>query len=159
MKSTLYMLQNIETIWRTLANKVMLLKFHPCQPSLRRAHHFRSITYRPLTLINKWTNWWVHCKYTNSGFLHNCINCVHNCKDHLHLISFLQFLYTIYFIYFCHLFHGNIIWTHNWLAPNISAFIAKLVRFEHCTGSNPVEVLSKLYGVPWWWGRKRKESL
>ena len=39
--------------------------------------------------------------------------------------AFLQFSYMIYFIYICHthLFYGNV-WTHNWLAPNISGFIA-----------------------------------
>ena len=40
--------------------------------------------------------------------------------------------YMIYFIYHLHsFFHGNI-WTHNWPAPNVSAFIAQLV--EHHTG-------------------------
>ena len=55
--------------------------------------------------------------------------------------------YMIYFIYiiYIHLFHGNI-WTHNWPAPNVSGFIAQLVRAWHryreVTGSNPVEVLN-----------------
>ena len=44
-----------------------------------------------------------------------------------------------------HLFHGNI-WTHNWPTPNVSGFIAQLVRASHryrdVTGSNPVEVLN-----------------
>ena len=55
-------------------------------------------------------------------------------------------LYEIYHIRFSnhiHLFHGNI-WTHNWPAPNISGFIAQLVRASHqyreVTGSNLVEV-------------------
>ena len=53
----------------------------------------------------------------------------------------------IYFIYIIltHLSHGNI-WTHNWPAPNVSGFIAQLVRASHrcceITGSNPVEVLN-----------------
>ena len=37
-------------------------------------------------------------------------------------------------------------WTHKWPAPNISGFIAQLVRASHryleVTGSNPVEVLT-----------------
>ena len=55
--------------------------------------------------------------------------------------------YMIYFIYiiYIHLFHENI-WTHNWPAPNVSGFIAQLVRASHryreVTGSNPVEVLN-----------------
>ena len=53
----------------------------------------------------------------------------------------------IYFICIIHLhiFHGNI-WTQNWPAPNVSGFIAQLVRASHryreVTGSSPVEVLN-----------------
>ena len=43
-------------------------------------------------------------------------------------------------------FTGTIIWTHDWPAPNISGFIAQLVRASHryreVTASSPVEVLS-----------------
>ena len=46
-------------------------------------------------------------------------------------------------------FHGNI-WTYNWPAPNVSGFIAQLVRASHqyreVTGSNPVEVLNFFSG-------------
>ena len=41
--------------------------------------------------------------------------------------------------------HGNI-GTHKWPAPNVSGFIAQLVRVSHrypkVTGSNPIEVLN-----------------
>ena len=51
-----------------------------------------------------------------------------------------------HFIYhFTSILHG-LIRTHKWLAPNISGFIAQLVRASHwyreVTGSNPVEVLN-----------------
>ena len=52
-------------------------------------------------------------------------------------ISYASFTYII-------IFHGNI-WTQNWPAPNVSGFIAQLVRASHryreVTGSSPVEVL------------------
>ena len=38
-------------------------------------------------------------------------------------------IYFIY-IYHIHLFHGKI-WTHNWPTPNISGFLAQLVRASH----------------------------
>ena len=60
--------------------------------------------------------------------------------------------YMIFLIFIqchIHLFHGDI-WTHNWSAPNISGFIAKLVGTLHrsceVTGSNPVEVLNFFSG-------------
>ena len=47
--------------------------------------------------------------------------------------------------YFTSILHG-LIRTHKWPAPNISGFIAQLVRASHryreVTGSNPVEVLT-----------------
>ena len=55
--------------------------------------------------------------------------------------------HMIYFICIIHLhiFHGNI-WTQNWPAPNVSGFIAQLVRASHryreVTGSSPVQVLN-----------------
>ena len=63
------------------------------------------------------------------------------------LFVWFQFrsFYMIYFIYVyhIHLFHGNI-WAHNCPAPNISGFMAQMVRSMHryreVTGSNPVEV-------------------
>ena len=49
---------------------------------------------------------------------------------------------------YIHPFHGNI-WTHNWPAPNVSGFIAQLVRASHpyreVTGSNRVEVLQSVF--------------
>ena len=50
------------------------------------------------------------------------------------------------FIYhFTFIPHG-LIWTHKWPAPNVSGFLAELVRASHrcseVTGSNPVEVLT-----------------
>ena len=67
-----------------------------------------------------------------SGFyIHNCINCVHNCEDHslLDFISAVQ--YMKYFIYnFTFTPHG-LLSTHKWPAPNISVFIAQLVKALH----------------------------
>ena len=46
-------------------------------------------------------------------------------------------------------FHGNI-WTYKWPAPNVSGFIAQLVRASHryreVTGSGPVEILNFFSG-------------
>ena len=69
-------------------------------------------------------SWSIIC----SGFLRNCINCVHTCEDHSSF-DFISAVLMIYFIYIfhIHLFHGNI-WTHNWPALNNSGFIAQLVR-------------------------------
>ena len=94
-------------------------------------------------------SWSIIC----SGFLRNCINCVHTCEDHSSF-DFISAILMIYFIYIfhIHLFHGNI-WTHNWPALNNSGFIAQLVRASHwyreVTGSNPVEVLNFFSGF---WG-------
>ena len=68
-------------------------------------------------------SWSIIC----SGFLRNCINCVHTCEDHSSF-DFISAVLMIYFIYIfhIHLFHGNI-WTHNWPALNNSGFIAQLV--------------------------------
>ena len=45
----------------------------------------------------------------------------------------------------CFILHGNMIRTHKWPAPNVSGFIAQLVRVSHwyrkVKDSNPVEVL------------------
>ena len=85
---------------------------------------------------------------TSPGFLRNCINCIHNttARISLHLILFPQFLYHLFHIHLSHSSHQGNIKTHNWLAPNISGFIAQLVRASHryreVTGSNPVEVLN-----------------
>ena len=56
-----------------------------------------------------------------------------------------------HFIYqFTSILHG-LIRTHKWPAPNVSGFIAQLVRASHryrqVTGSNPVEVLT-FSGLP-----------
>ena len=77
-------------------------------------------------------------------------NCVHNCEDQpsLDFISAVHMINFIYITYILH-FHGNI-WTYNWPAPNVSGFIAQLVRASHryreVTGSNPVEVLNFFSG-------------
>ena len=61
------------------------------------------------------------------------------------LISYPQFIYMIHFIYhfIVDSFHTG---THKWPAPNVSGFIAQLVRASHryreVTGSNPVENLN-----------------
>ena len=71
---------------------------------------------------------------------------VHNCDDH----SSLDFKSAVqcmkHFIYhFTSILHG-MIRTHKWPAPNVSGFIAQLVRASHqyreVTGSNPIEVLA-----------------
>ena len=76
----------------------------------------------------------------------NCLNCVHICDDHglLDFKSAVQ--YMKHFIYhFTSILHG-LIRTHKWPAPNVSGFIAQLVRASHryrkVTGSNLVEVLT-----------------
>ena len=61
-----------------------------------------------------------------------------------HLISTLQ--YMKHFIYhFTSILHG-LIRTHKWPSPNVSGFIAQLVRASHryreVTGSNPVKLLT-----------------
>ena len=80
--------------------------------------------------------------------LRNCKNCFHNCEgSQLHLISYQQFIYDPFHISFHRWFipRGNI-GTHKWPVPNVSGFIAQLVRASHryreVTGSNPVEVLN-----------------
>ena len=49
---------------------------------------------------------------------------------HFHFISAVHIWFISYIIN-THFFHGNI-WTHNWPAPNVSGFIAQLVK--HRTG-------------------------
>ena len=64
--------------------------------------------------------------------LRNCINWVH-CDDHFFIFNFISAV-RIWFISYTintQFFHGKI-WTHNWPAPNVSAFKAQLV--EHRTG-------------------------
>ena len=82
-------------------------------------------------------------------------DCIHNCEDQ----SSLDFISTVHIWFisytsltFWHHFHRNI-WTHKyyWPAPNISGFIAQLVRalhwYQEFTGSNPVEVLNFFSGL------------
>ena len=78
--------------------------------------------------------------------IHNCLNCVHNCDDHSLLDFKSAAQYMKHFIYhFTSILHG-LIRTHKWPTPNVSGFIAQLVRASHrcreVTGSNPVEVLT-----------------
>ena len=81
--------------------------------------------------------------------LRNCKNCAHNCEDHSFTWFHIRSSYMIHFIY--HFISFNLllytaIRTHKWPAPNVSGFIAQLVRASHrnreVTGSNPVEVLN-----------------
>ena len=85
--------------------------------------------------------------------LRNCKNCVHNCEDHSFTWFHIRSSYMIQFIFhfIVDSFHRwfiphRIIRTHKWPAPNVSGFIAQLVRASHryreVTGSNPVEVLN-----------------
>ena len=98
----------------------------------------------PWEMNQRWNDIWIF----QTSF-RNCKNCVHNCEDHslIHLISYPQFIHDTFHISFHHWFipHGSI-GTHKWPAPNVSGFIAQLVRASHqyreVTGSNPVEVLN-----------------
>ena len=69
----------------------------------------------------------------------NCLNCVHNCDDHSLLDFKSEVQYMKHFIYhFTSILHG-LIRTHKWPAPNVSGFIAQLVRasqrYREVTGS------------------------
>ena len=63
-----------------------------------------------------------------------------------YLISKSAVQYMKYFIHHFTLIPHGLIRTHKWPAPNVSGFIAQLVRASHryreVTGSNPVEVLT-----------------
>ena len=78
--------------------------------------------------------------------IRNCINSFHNCNDYsfLHFTSAVQYLkyFTDNLTFIPH----GLLGTQKWPAPNLSGFIAQLVRASYCcrgvTGSNPVEVLT-----------------
>ena len=65
----------------------------------------------------------------------------------IHALNCDRCIYKSFFIYIyhIHLFHGNI-FMNNCPAPNISGFIAQLVRelhrYREVMGSNPLEVLN-----------------
>ena len=61
----------------------------------------------------------------------NCLNCVQNCDDHglLDFKSAVQYMKR--FIYHFTSFLHGLIRTHKWPAPNVSGFIAQLVRASH----------------------------
>ena len=79
-------------------------------------------------------------------YIQNCINCFHKCEDHslLHFTSAAH--YTKYFIQYFRFIPHRLLRTHKSPAPNVSGFIAQLVRASHqyrrVIGSNPVEVLT-----------------
>ena len=78
--------------------------------------------------------------------IRNCLNCVHNWDNHSSLVFKSAVQYMKHFIYhFTSILHG-LIRTHKWPPPNVSGFIAQLVRASHryceVTGSNLVEVLT-----------------
>ena len=82
---------------------------------------------------------WKHLARTKR----NCVHITAMIIAYLILKSAVQ--YMEHFIYhFTSIFHG-LIRTHKWPAPNVSGFIAQLVRASHWyregTGSNPVGVL------------------
>ena len=64
----------------------------------------------------------------------------HSSFDFISAVHILMIYFT--YIIHIHLFYGNV-WTHNWPAPNVSGFIAQLVRALHqyckVTGSNPIK--------------------
>ena len=78
--------------------------------------------------------------------IRNCLNCVHHCEDHSILDFKSAVQYMKHFIYHFTFIPPGLIITHKWPAPNVSGFIAQLVRasHRHCkvTGSNPVEVMT-----------------
>ena len=78
--------------------------------------------------------------------IRNCLNCVRNCEDHSLLDFKSAVQYMKHFInHFTSILHG-LIRTHKWPAPNVSGFIAQLVRVSHryreVKGSNLIEVLT-----------------
>ena len=82
-----------------------------------------------------------------AGFcMRNCINCFHNCQDHslLDFTSAVQ-LWNISYYNFTFIPH-RLLRTHKEAAPNITGFIAQLVRPSHwyhqVISSNPVKVLT-----------------
>ena len=84
---------------------------------------------------------------TFSGlYIHNCINCFHNWEDNSLLDFTSAVQYMKYFIYNFTFIPLGLLRTHKWPVPNVSGFIAQLVRASHhyweVTGSNPVEVLT-----------------
>ena len=85
-----------------------------------------------------------HLVQQNKQYHHHKLLSLRRSFLHFHFISGVHIWFISYIIN-THFFHGNI-WTHNWPAPNVSGFIAQLVRASHryreVTGSNPVEVLN-----------------
>ena len=61
-------------------------------------------------------------------------------------LGIILYQYILIFIYHLTSIPHRLIRTHKWPAPNVSGFIAQLVRASHwyreVTGSNPVEVLT-----------------
>ena len=84
----------------------------------KASHRYREVTgLNPVEVLNF------------SGFyVRNFVNCVLNCDDHSLLDFTSAVQYMRYFIYnFSFIPHG-FIRTHKWAAPNVSGFIAQLVR-------------------------------
>ena len=103
---------------------------------VRGSHRYREVTgSNPVEVLSF------------SGFrVRNCINCVRNCKDH-NLPDFTSAVhYMKHFINHLTFIPHGLIRTNKWPAPNVSGFIAQLVRASHryreVTGWNPVEVLT-----------------
>ena len=82
---------------------------------------------------------------TFQASLRNCLSCVITGMIIAYLFSNPQFYMKHNIYHFTSILHG-LIRTHKWPVPNVSGFIAQLLRASHryreVTGSNPVEVLT-----------------
>ena len=71
---------------------------------------------------------------------------LHNCEDHSLLDFTCAVQYMKYFTFNFTFIPHRLLRNHKWPAPNVSGFIAQLVRVSHqyhkVTGSNPLEVLT-----------------
>ena len=128
---------NIHSSWLIRAHKWLASNISGFIAQLVRvSHHYQEVTrLNPVEVL------------TFSGFyIRNCINCFHNCEHNrlLHFRSAVQ--YMKYFISNFTFIPYGLLMTHKRPAPNVSVFIAQLVRVSHryreVTGWNPVEVFT-----------------
>ena len=104
---------------------------------VRASHRYREVTgSNPVEVLI----------FSGFYYIRSCINCIHNCYDHSLLDFISAVLYMKHLIYHFTFFPHGLIRTHKGRAPNVSGFVAQLVRASHwcreVTGSNPVEVLT-----------------
>ena len=103
----------------------------------------RLFLYRSKTIL-AYNSVFRKCKCTLHSYINASIPVIYEIFHILNCGSAVQCMK--YFInHFTFILHG-LIRTHKWPAPNVSGFIAQLVRASHqyreVTGSNPVEVLT-----------------